>query len=95
VARATSATPGYFAPAEIRLNSYLDGGLRYNNPSMEAIREAKRIWGPRKIGCLISIGTGLMNPVSGENRAREQLGFLAGTVINYSVPQSAEKLTVA
>lgn len=94
-ARATSAAPTYFPPMEIDGDLYVDGGIGYNNPTEEAIREAHRIWPNRKIGCLVSIGTGLMQPISGATRVKEQLGTLAGGVLQRMMPLTAEKLSVA
>jgi predicted acylesterase/phospholipase RssA len=94
-ARATSAAPTYFPEAEIDGNLYVDGGIGYNNPTEEAIREAHRIWPGREIGCLVSLGTGLMQPISGATRSREQLGNIIGTVFQGMMPLTAEKLTVA
>ena len=94
-ARATSAAPTYFPPQDIDMNKYIDGGIGYNNPSMEAIREAGRIWPSRRIGCLVSIGTGLMESFSAENRSREQMGRVVGKVVKTLAPGKAEELTVA
>ena len=94
-ARATSAAPTYFPPIEIDGDLYVDGGIGYNNPTEEAIREAHRIWPNRKIGCLVSIGTGLMQPISGTTRTKEQLGTFAGGVLQRMMPLTAEKLSVA
>jgi len=65
-ARATSAAPAFFAPARVDIPPpagwYVDGGLRANNPSWEAVVEAKKHWKTKK--CLIvSIGTGFQKPV--------------------------------
>jgi len=59
VARATSAAPTFFAPIEIGDEVYGDGGTGWNNPAKEAIAEALDIWPKRRIGILVSIGTGL------------------------------------
>ena len=62
-ARATSAAPLYFPP--IRFGNpptyYIDGGLKYNNPTRALFQEANAVWrgSGQKIGCLISIGTGI------------------------------------
>ena len=58
-ARATSAALTFFEPISIDGEIYADGGIGWNNPSEEAIAEACQIWGKRKIGCLVSLGTGL------------------------------------
>ena len=59
VGRATSAAPTFFAPIEIEDVLYGDGGTGWNNPTKEAISEARNIWPNRPIGIVISIGTGL------------------------------------
>jgi predicted acylesterase/phospholipase RssA len=58
-ARATSANPIFFEPIVIDGVTYGDGGTGWNNPTIEAITEAHKIWPNRQIGCLLSIGTGL------------------------------------
>jgi hypothetical protein len=57
-ARATSAAPTFFAPVRVAGVKYGDGGTGWNNPTREAINEARVIWPNLDIGCLISIGTG-------------------------------------
>lgn len=94
-ARATSAAPTYFPPAEIEGDLYADGGIGFNNPAGEAVREARRIWPHREIGCLVSIGTGLMEPISGASRTTEQFGSFMGTIVKGVASSLAEKLTVA
>lgn len=39
--------------------AYVDGGLGYNNPIGELLHEFSAIWPSRKIGCIVSIGTGI------------------------------------
>jgi Patatin-like phospholipase len=58
-AHATSAAPAFFKPITINGVTYSDGGPGWNNPTMEAIFEAHKIWPNRPIGCLLSVGTGL------------------------------------
>ncbi len=58
-ARATSAAPTFFEPITINGVKYGDGGTGWNNPTAEAIAEAHRKWPGRRIGCLLSLGTGL------------------------------------
>ena len=69
-ARATSAATTFFPPAKVKFRHshhviYLDGGQpAYNNPSRLAVDEAERIWGAdRKFGCIVSIGTGILQNV--------------------------------
>ncbi|KAH9816977.1 FabD/lysophospholipase-like protein [Teratosphaeria destructans] len=40
-ARATTAAPTYFKPLILERYSYMDGGVRANNPSLEALEEVK------------------------------------------------------
>jgi len=64
-ARATSATPAFFKHIEIgRVQPFIDGGLGLNNPSRVVLDEAKRLFGARHIGCLVSIGTGHAEMIS-------------------------------
>jgi predicted acylesterase/phospholipase RssA len=62
-ARATSAAPTYFLPIEIDDVLYGDGGLGWNNPTKEALAEARNVWPDRPIGIVVSIGTGLEQPL--------------------------------
>ena len=62
-ARATSAAPTFFEPILIHGIPYTDGGIGWNNPTVEAIAGARQIWPKRPIGCLLSIGTGLKNAI--------------------------------
>jgi len=65
-ARATSAAPAFFPPARVDIPApagwYVDGGLRANNPSWEAIIEGKAHWGARRC-FIVSVGTGVQKPV--------------------------------
>jgi hypothetical protein len=65
-ARATSAAPAFFPPAKVDIPSpagwYVDGGVRANNPSWEAISEGKKHWKTRKC-FIVSVGTGVQKPV--------------------------------
>ena len=64
-ARATSAAPTFFKRIEIgREQPFIDGGLGCNNPSRLLLNEAKGLFGARKIGCLVSIGTGQAGMIS-------------------------------
>src|SRR5277367_137836 len=66
-ARATSAAPSFFDPIFIDLPApgawYVDGGLRYNNPSQVALDEAHQIWPRVKRFTVVSIGTGRQSHV--------------------------------
>ena len=39
---------------------YIDGAFRHNNPIRALVDEAKQLWPDRKIGCIVSIGTGVI-----------------------------------
>ena len=60
-ARATSAAPTYFEPADIAIDSgrsvLVDGGVFVNNPAASAYAEAVRGWRDEDI-LVVSIGTG-------------------------------------
>ncbi len=60
-ARATSAAPTYFEPADIPIAAgrsvLVDGGVFVNNPAASAYAEALRGWGSEDI-LVVSIGTG-------------------------------------
>lgn len=60
VARAASAAPLYFAPMRMNGNTFFDGGMKANNPSMVALRE---LIGSDAEGIMliISIGSGMKN----------------------------------
>lgn len=57
--RATSAAPTFFDPIQMGpyKQSFIDGGLRYNNPIFKVYGEAQEIWPDRTI-VATSIGTG-------------------------------------
>lgn len=63
-ARATSAAPTYFEPAEIPAGplterlALIDGGVYLNNPAMSAYAEARRLWPEDGRIVVISLGTG-------------------------------------
>ena len=40
--------------------AYVDGGLGYNNPIRALLDECSHIWPERKIGCIVSVGTGTL-----------------------------------
>lgn len=63
-ARATAATPTIFKRIKIAelghiRESFVNAGVRCNNPTWEVIKEARNVFGDdRYIGCILSIGTG-------------------------------------
>ena len=71
VARATSAAPTYFLPITIDDVEYGDGGTGWNNPTKEAIAEARNKWPNCPIGILVSIGTGLEEALQLNDTSKE------------------------
>ncbi|KAG6844683.1 hypothetical protein H0H87_004658 [Tephrocybe sp. NHM501043] len=71
-ARATSAAPTYLPPIKINDVEFVDGGIRFNNPSILLMGEVNAIFGiddtgfgiARHIECLLSIGTGMQPNIS-------------------------------
>ena len=84
-ARATTAAPLAFKPAKVKIGiedeSFVDGAVKWNNPSEEVVAEAEALFGPhRRLGCFISLGTGIRPPAL--KKKTEKRGRL-GT--NYSI----------
>ena len=61
-ARATSAAPTFFEPAQIcvgnQMRTLVDGGIFVNTPSVSAYAEAKKLFPDEKDFFVVSIGTG-------------------------------------
>lgn len=61
-ARATSAAPTYFEPAQVRVAgqelALIDGGVFVNNPAMSAYSEARRLFPDETAFLIVSLGTG-------------------------------------
>lgn len=67
--KATSAMPGVFESVhfgpEGQQEEFVSGAIRFNNPTWMAIEEAQIVFGyPRPVSCLLSIGSGIVPPVS-------------------------------
>jgi predicted acylesterase/phospholipase RssA len=67
-ARATSAAPTFFKEMKIATpplpaQTFVDGGLTYNNPAELALAEGQRIWTSASKFCVVSIGTGRLKAV--------------------------------
>lgn len=60
--RATSAASTFFDPLELHdgstRSSFIDGGLKHNNPVKVVFKEAQDVWGLERPLFLISVGTG-------------------------------------
>jgi hypothetical protein len=58
VCRATTAAPTYFRPQVIGESQFSDGGVEYNNPTFEAIKEIRVLHGHECLKQVVSFGTG-------------------------------------
>lgn len=76
-ARATLAAPLLFDPIIIERVAYGGGEIDWNNPTIEAIMEARKIWPNHPIGCLLSIGTGLEKAIQLNQSRGQSSGFFA------------------
>jgi ankyrin repeat protein len=94
-ARATSAAPTFFQPMVIDGIRYGDGGTGWNNPTEEAIDEAHIIWPKRPIGCLISIGTGLEDPLQLRDQSGKVSDSFLRSLFRTAAPKQDFKLRVA
>ena len=85
-ARATSAAPLIFEPFKIERHdvTVVDGAIRLNNPIYEAMLEAKRIDRSRSFGCVVSIGTGVMD-IHGIDESKVPLHQIARTCADISI----------
>jgi hypothetical protein len=66
-------------------SNYVDGGLTYNNPVRALYIESKHIWNAssgRKIGCIISIGTGVPPLKATGDRGKDILESLVATALD-------------
>lgn len=86
-ALATSAATTFFPAAEVAGSTFVDGGTRANNPIQYLWTEAGDCWGSihpsleENIGCLLSIGTGILRQ---EQFNDSNVFSLLGTIINVS-----------
>ena len=67
---ATSAAPLYFPRSRLRGMHLADGGLVANDPTIVALREARAQWPTRRIGLVLSLGSGAPRPAKDETVAR-------------------------
>ena len=81
-ARATSAAPTYFQPANIDGHWFVDGGLVANDPSMAALTEAAALFGgTENINMLLSVGSGHRESVPIDVNPNPWLWNLANDVV--------------
>jgi Patatin-like phospholipase len=93
-ARATSAAPTFFEPVLIDGRPFGDGGTGWNNPTAEAIAEANKIWPNRRIGCLLSIGTGLEDAIQlGDGHRPSKVPY--AWILHKLAPKASFELEVA
>ncbi len=64
---ASSAAPFYFDAVTLNGAMFLDGGVITNNPALEALMEARLIYGREKQFTLVSLGTGSRIPTQLSN----------------------------
>ncbi|KFA46064.1 hypothetical protein S40293_10064 [Stachybotrys chartarum IBT 40293] len=95
VARATSAAPTFFEAMTIDGIKYSDGGTGWNNPTSEAIAEADEIWPNRPIGCIVSMGTGLEDPVQLRDSNGQVKESFVRALFQRLAPAHAFKVAVA
>lgn len=81
-ARATSAAPLFFDPITFGTppRSYVDGGIHVNNPIRAVVDEAhslRTLGKERKIGCIVSIGTGIQSLQGVGTRGHQIIAALA------------------
>eukprot|EP01129_Flabellula_baltica_P008493 TRINITY_DN3382_c0_g1_i1.p1 TRINITY_DN3382_c0_g1~~TRINITY_DN3382_c0_g1_i1.p1 ORF type:complete len:460 (+),score=115.55 TRINITY_DN3382_c0_g1_i1:12-1391(+) len=77
VVDASSAAPIYYPPKMIDDHWYIDGGAVMNNPAMNAVVGAMRVWGRDTEIRVVSIGTGIgSNPLSGNPNGNNRWGIV-------------------
>ncbi len=91
--RCTSAAPFYFPPYHHRESKQHldDGGIYRNNPTGLALAEAQALWPGRRLGCIVSLGTGRPSLKAQQHsygaknstwfRAKQYLGLGAAAVL--------------
>jgi hypothetical protein len=79
--------PFLFPPAQLQDETYHDGALAYNNPTILAIEEAKLFWGPAEGRALVlSIGCGVT-----KNRHNDWKGPMSSCTRSFLESMSAAK----
>jgi len=85
---ATSAAPAIFPRARLRGMLLADGGLVANDPTLLTLKEACALWPGRRVGLVLSLGTGAANPglFPGDDRVREAVQAMGGVYVRYQPP---------
>ncbi|KAG6876907.1 hypothetical protein C0993_012163 [Termitomyces sp. T159_Od127] len=79
-ARATSAAPMYLPPITINKVEFVDGGTRFNNPSILLMGEVNAVFGvARHIRCLLSIGTGMQPHITIHSKPSDPIEVVSYT----------------
>jgi Patatin-like phospholipase len=94
-ARATSAASIFFKPITINGVAYSDGGPGWNNPTMEAILEAHKIWPNRPIGCLLSVGTGLEKAIQLSDNEESSISEISAHLLRLWTPKESFQSDIA
>jgi hypothetical protein len=94
-ARATSAAPTFFESITINGVKYGDGGTGWNNPTAEAIAEAHSIWPGRRVGCLLSLGTGLEDAIQLNDGSDNISEGFSKSLLQKLAPKASFQLEVA
>src|SRR6202022_4690742 len=63
-ARATSAAPTFFRSITIGNQTFIDGGMAHNNPTLLMLAEVKRVFPNARLACVLSLGTGKSETIS-------------------------------
>jgi len=90
---ATSAAPSIFPRARLGGLSLADGGLVANNPTVIALREARALWPGRRIGVIVSLGTGSARPQS-TSEAPEEVASLAPGAAYFRIEPPASGVSI-
>jgi len=99
IGRATTATRFYFKPLEVKgpngSFTFIDGGIRENNPSYCAYSEHASLWGDDiELGLLLSIGAGRINSSSDDTSLSGIIPFGLSTLSKYAKKSATLKNTV-
>ena len=63
-ARATTAAPTFFKSATIGNQTFIDGGMAHNNPTLLMLTEMACVFPNARLACVLSFGTGKSETIS-------------------------------